>query len=184
MAVLIAVDPQGSCPRSDTCALSTELGMSQEAGAAQIHQGGAKIPSSSSGRTGKVLGSVEILKDWLGEGSKSHPSSEVCTQEFSSGDEGLEFGMGSVFPGVSQCKAQLRGHWGLFLLGLLLGGSWEAGPALVDPGLEMGWISRILSCSHPGLFVWEWLDHCRTFALSLFVISLQTEGRTTNPVGF
>lgn len=169
MAVLIPVDPQGSCPRGDTCALSTELGTSQEPGAAQIHQGGAKIPSRSSGRTGKVPGSVGILKNWLGEGGKFHLSSEVCVQGFTSGDKGLEFGVGSVFPGVSQRKAEVRGHGGLFLLGLLLGGSWEAAPVPAGPGLGMGWISGILSRSHPRLFFWAWLIHCMSFALFLFL---------------
>lgn len=48
---------------------------------------------------------------------------------------GRDLGWDPFFPGVSQCKAQLRGHGGLFLLGLLSGGSWEvawAGPRLGD----------------------------------------------------
>lgn len=81
MTVPVPVDLQGSCPRGDACALSTELGKGREAGAAQIHQGREKIPSRSSGRTGKALGSVGILKDWLGVGGKSHPSSQDSALE-------------------------------------------------------------------------------------------------------
>lgn len=87
--MLVPVDPQGSCPRGDTCTLSTELGMGQEAGVAQIHQGRAKIPSRSSGRTGKVLGSVGILKDWMGEGGKSHPSSRNSALEMKDWNLGI-----------------------------------------------------------------------------------------------
>lgn len=51
-----------------------------------------------------MLGSEGILKDWLGEGGKNPKSSRVCTQGFSAGDEGLEFGVGSVFGGVFNAK--------------------------------------------------------------------------------
>lgn len=170
MPVLIPADPWGSCPRSDTRASSMELGMSQEAGPAQIPWGGEKNPFGSSGRTGKGLGGVGILKDWMGEGGKSHPSSWVCTQGPALEVRGWNLGWDLFCLGFSQCKAQLRGHRGLFLLGLLLGSSWEAAwaGALLGDGTDQ---RDFVPFPSQSLFFWEWLIRYMSFALFLFVIS-------------